>query len=67
MMKLYFVKADGVFGVPRGCVERFAIAKGEALEAIGQLEAYDPNNGTHRAAAERAGYAQPRQASVIRK
>jgi hypothetical protein len=56
-MSLYYVKADGLWGVPRGTVERFLTTKGEALVASGELEHYDATNSTHRAAAERAGYA----------
>ena len=57
-MGLYYVKRD-LFGVPRGVVERFHLLKAAPLLAEGSLEAYDPQNGTHRAAAERAGYASP--------
>lgn len=63
-MKLYFTKVD-LYGVPRGCVERFAISKGEALVASGEIEPYDSNDGRHRAAAERAGYSQTRTAQAI--
>lgn len=57
-MSLYFTKRD-LFGVPKGVVERFHITKAGALLADGSIEAYDASNGAHRAAAERAGYAQP--------
>jgi hypothetical protein len=64
--ELYFVKAD-LYGVPRGVVERFHTSKGEALVASGELERYDADNPTHRAAAERAGYAVPKQFETARR
>jgi hypothetical protein len=66
MMSLYFVKSDGLWGVPKGTVERFLTSKGEALVTSGELEHYDATNTTHRAAAERAGYAQARPIDTSR-
>lgn len=58
MYGLYFVKRD-LFGVPKNVVERFHVSKAGPLLADGSLEPYDQSNNSHRAAAERAGYAQP--------
>ncbi len=64
MMNLYFTKKD-TFGIPAGAVERFHVGKAAALLADGTLEAYDDKNGTHRAAAEKAGYiAKPKTSSA---
>ncbi len=57
MMSLYFVKRDGLYGLPKGVVERFQLANAARFMAEGFIEAYDDKNLTHRAAAERAGYA----------
>lgn len=40
MMAFYYTKAD-LFGIPRGRVERFTLAKAAPLMAEGKLEPFD--------------------------
>lgn len=46
MMNTYYVKAD-LPGLPAGRVERFAVAKAAGLLLSGEVELFDPKNGTH--------------------